>query len=168
MEKKLKKYSIIGIFVIFGLAAFWHFLFDLLPGTLTAVLSPVNESVWEHVKLFYCPALVWYAIMYAAVGKHYPNFLFSHALMLIVMPTVALLLHGAWRLFLSESVAADIVFTFVAIALTSYAAYKLTVSRFRLGGFLFRFAAVIIIIGILVVFVLFTFNPPNHPLFQSA
>lgn len=168
MDKKLKKYSIIGVFVIFALAAFWHFLFELIPSTLTAVISPVNESVWEHVKLFYCPAIIWYVIMYAAVGKHYPNYIFSHALMLIVMPALVLLLHGLWTLLLPESVVADIVFTFIAIALASYAAYKLTLSRCRLGGAWAKLSAALIVIAILVVLVLFTFNPPNHPLFQIA
>ena len=28
-----------------------HFLYDLWPNPLTAVFAPVNESVWEHLKL---------------------------------------------------------------------------------------------------------------------
>ena len=34
-----------------------HFLYDLLPNPLTALISPVNESVWEHLKLLYWPTL---------------------------------------------------------------------------------------------------------------
>lgn len=168
MDKRLKKFSIIGLFVIFGLAAFWHFLFELLPTRLIAVISPVNESVWEHMKLFYFPALIWYVVTYAAAGKHYPNFAFSHALALIVMPVAALILHYAWTLVFPESAIADIVFTFIAIAIGSYIAYKLTKSGLTLGRPVFYYVSMLIVIGLWMAYAVFTFNPPNHPLFQSS
>ena len=34
-----------------------HFLHDLWPNPLTAVFAPVNESVWEHLKLLFWPFL---------------------------------------------------------------------------------------------------------------
>lgn len=34
-----------------------HFLYVLLPNPFTAVLAPVNESLWEHVKILYWPYL---------------------------------------------------------------------------------------------------------------
>ena len=35
-----------------------HFLYTLLPCIATALVAPVRESLWEHVKLLYWPALV--------------------------------------------------------------------------------------------------------------
>ena len=35
-----------------------HFLYDLRPALLTALLSPVNESLWEHLKILYWPCLI--------------------------------------------------------------------------------------------------------------
>lgn len=34
-----------------------HFLWQALPNPLFALISPVNESVWEHLKLLYWPML---------------------------------------------------------------------------------------------------------------
>lgn len=34
-----------------------HFVFDWWPNPLTALLSPVSESVWEHLKLLFWPML---------------------------------------------------------------------------------------------------------------
>ena len=34
-----------------------HFLYALLPNAVTALIAPVNESVWEHLKLLYWPFL---------------------------------------------------------------------------------------------------------------
>ena len=39
------------------LGTLWHFLYDWFPCALTALLCPVNESVWEHLKLLYFPPL---------------------------------------------------------------------------------------------------------------
>ncbi len=35
-----------------------HFLYDLCPNPLFALIAPVNESIWEHLKLFFWPFLV--------------------------------------------------------------------------------------------------------------
>lgn len=34
-----------------------HFLYQWLPNVLTSLFSPVNESLWEHVKLIFWPYL---------------------------------------------------------------------------------------------------------------
>ena len=34
-----------------------HFLYEWLPSAITALFSPVNESLWEHVKLVFWPLL---------------------------------------------------------------------------------------------------------------
>ncbi len=34
-----------------------HFLHDCWPNALTALVAPVNESVWEHLKLLFWPYL---------------------------------------------------------------------------------------------------------------
>lgn len=48
-------YWIFAWAVALGAGSFWHFLYDLAPGALTALLAPVNESVWEHLKLLVIP-----------------------------------------------------------------------------------------------------------------
>ena len=35
-----------------------HFVYDLLPCPVTALFAPVSESIWEHSKLIYWPALL--------------------------------------------------------------------------------------------------------------
>ena len=34
-----------------------HFMYDWWPNAVTALFSPVNESLWEHVKLIFWPCL---------------------------------------------------------------------------------------------------------------
>lgn len=35
-----------------------HFLYEWLPGPVTALVSPVRESLWEHLKILYFPLLL--------------------------------------------------------------------------------------------------------------
>lgn len=55
--KRLPK-GVLTAFIIATLAgACLHFLYTLLPCGLTAAIAPVNESLWEHVKILYWPGL---------------------------------------------------------------------------------------------------------------
>ena len=51
-----RKWGLVFTLAVLGGAAL-HFLYDVWPNPLTAVLAPVNESVWEHLKLLYWPML---------------------------------------------------------------------------------------------------------------
>ena len=35
-----------------------HFVYALFPNGLTAVLAPVNESIWEHLKILVWPCVL--------------------------------------------------------------------------------------------------------------
>lgn len=44
----------------YALAALFHFIYEWLPFPILGIFFPVNESVWEHLKLcFYPILLVW-------------------------------------------------------------------------------------------------------------
>lgn len=53
----LKKRYIL-VYVLTALAGTgMHFLYDLCPNPLFALIAPVNESIWEHLKLLFWPFL---------------------------------------------------------------------------------------------------------------
>ncbi len=45
-----------------------HFLYEWLPNPLTALLAPVRESLWEHVKLIFWPLLLAGAVLTGTGG----------------------------------------------------------------------------------------------------
>ncbi len=61
MNMKLyRNLEIAGAFVVFGIASFLHFLYDLSGGTvLGALFGAVNESTWEHLKILAIAYLFW-------------------------------------------------------------------------------------------------------------
>ncbi|MBQ6431144.1 MAG: hypothetical protein IJJ99_04645 [Oscillospiraceae bacterium] len=54
----MKKKFLLAAAAAIVVGAALHFLYDALPNLLTALISPVNESVWEHLKLLFWPMLL--------------------------------------------------------------------------------------------------------------
>lgn len=56
MEKSTKK-LILYYLIAAGAGVLLHFLFQWFPNPVLALISPVRESIWEHVKLLFFPLL---------------------------------------------------------------------------------------------------------------
>ena len=76
-----KKYTVITIIsalCAIGVGTFFHFLFDILnQNVFVGLFTPVNESVWEHLKLIYFPYVVSMIVEYFIYGKEAYNFVSS-------------------------------------------------------------------------------------------
>lgn len=56
MEKTTKKW-VMCYLAAAALGVLLHFLFTWFPNPVLALISPVRESIWEHVKILYFPLL---------------------------------------------------------------------------------------------------------------
>ena len=66
--------SVIGIFILCFIS---HFIYNLLPCSLTAIFFPVNESIWEHMKMIFTSIIIYGIIDYIILNKFkikYNNF----------------------------------------------------------------------------------------------
>ena len=122
MGKQLRNWEIAGFFwtVLAGTAL--HFLYGWTGGAVwAAVISAVNESVWEHMKLLFVPAFLFTLAQQAALGRQYPNLPAVRAVSLLTalvfLPaayyayTGALGVHALWADILLFVLAAALLFT---------------------------------------------------------
>ena len=59
-ERKFRILETVGVVSIYLTATFLHFVYDLSGGSTLAILfGSVNESVWEHVKIFSVGYVSW-------------------------------------------------------------------------------------------------------------
>lgn len=58
MNSFFSKKRIITFIVILVAGALQHELYKWLPSFFTALFAPVNESLWEHVKIVFFPLIV--------------------------------------------------------------------------------------------------------------
>ena len=52
------KKIIINSSIIFAMCFIFHFAYQVLPNFITSIISPVNESIYEHFKMLFMTTLI--------------------------------------------------------------------------------------------------------------
>lgn len=161
MEKSTKKMLLLYLAAA-ALGTVLHFLFTWLPSPVTALVSPVRESVWEHVKLLYFP-LLGAALLLNRDGKGVGRtpWLLSALAVCAMMLLAGYLYHVALR---GESLYADLALYFLLLAvgfLLPRALWPLC----EWPGTEKAAVLLTVLLGALIVW--FTFFPPDTALFAD-
>lgn len=162
---RLLLWEILGMIFIIFLGSFMHFTYALSGGNpVVGAVSAVNESSWEHLKLSVFPALL-FALIEARLIKQRNNFLPAKALGISLMPIFTVVLFYAYRLFLPDSLFMDILVFIVAVVIGQIASYMVMASTRNFSRYNMPSIAILILLPIL--FIIFTFYPPQIFLFQD-
>ncbi|MFX0202676.1 MAG: DUF6512 family protein, partial [Candidatus Hodarchaeota archaeon] len=63
MNKTILRWELVGFIVIFIIGSMLHFVFELFnKWSPIGLIAAVNESVWEHLKLAFWPAVAYSGI----------------------------------------------------------------------------------------------------------
>ena len=92
----MKKIKILITIIIFILSFPIHFIYNIFPNFITSILTPVNESIWEHMKLIITSNLIFGIIEYFIYKKKeikVNNFLLSYALSSIIGIIIYLIIY---------------------------------------------------------------------------
>ncbi len=65
--KKIKILAVIGIFILSFLS---HFAYEIFPNIIFSFIFPVNESIWEHMKILFTSTLLYGIIDYLLLKKY--------------------------------------------------------------------------------------------------
>ncbi len=160
-------YELLGMIFIIILGSMLHFTYEMSGHQpIVGVFSAVNESVWEHLKLGFWPALVYMVVEYRYLRKSSNNFLFAKTVGIYLIPIIITILFYSYTAILGESILAIDILTFViAVIVGQLASYRLLTYR-ELSEKLYKISLVaLIVLG--VSFVLFTFYPPHLSIFRD-
>jgi hypothetical protein len=160
MKKHLISKGLVVAFLLTTLAGTGlHFLYDLLPCPLTALFAPVNESIWEHLKLVYWPYLAAMGIVTRRAGRGSRG---SWLCTLLVLSVALLAVGYVYHISLGgDSVVFDIGLYVVLMALGFWLPGRLSGVSGRSAPLL----ALVVLLGAGIV--LFTFLPPDRLLFAD-
>lgn len=167
--KSPKKWTLWGIPAIFAIGSGMHFLYDLLgKNPAVGAIAPVNESIWEHIKLALLPVILWWTLYYLLVGeKHgldsrrwFAGALTATIVSSITIPAMYYFYHGATG---KEWMWMDILIFLIAIAEGQLAGLHI---YYRSSG-LSPMLVLGILAGLVVIFILFTYYPPHIPFFYD-
>ena len=162
---KIGTWELTGVVFISLVGSFLHFVFALLrEWPPAALIAAVNESVWEHLKLAFWPALIYAFIERPALRKHVKNFWTAKAAGIFIMPLVIVSgFYGYTALANRHMLWADISLFVLAVLTGQLVSTRLMLKK-SFPSWTKAFALILIVMMI-TAFSLLTFFPPRCPLF---
>ena len=160
----IKNIKIIGAIIIFLLCFPIHFLYEMLPNSLFSIFFPVNESIWEHMKLIYTSFVLYGIIDYFWLIKYNKinNFLFQ----LFFVPLIGIVLYLFIYVPIYNIIGENMIFSISLLFLII--AIEQIISYFLLKTENIKYQGIIGIIGIILVYIIFgylTYRPIENYLF---
>lgn len=162
----LKRYTAAGILFTAVLGTLTHFCYQWSgENPLLALVVPVSESTWEHMKMLFFPMLLWSLLESALLRKKYPDLFWADAagiltgLLLIpaIFYTYSGILGRTWMI-------ADSLLFYVSILAGFLVRSRLARRRNRPG--ISRWILLGALLAFLAAFFLFTWNPPAFGIFR--
>ncbi len=165
MKKSCPLWQLIGFGVVALGGTLLHFLYEWSRACAVAVLvSGVNESTWEHMKLLFVPTFV-FAIVQSRFFKDVYNFwcikFAGITLGLVLIPVIFYTYNGAFG---KSPDWVNISIFFVCAAVVYIMETRLYNRNFTCKHPILALVGLCIIA---VLFIVFTFFPPHIPLFQD-
>lgn len=157
----------IGLLILvvlgFSLHDVYHWTHELW---LIGLLVPVNESVWEHLKLGYWALLIFSVVEYKYIGHSIPTFFLSKAIGFVLMSCTILGIFYTYTYFVGHHILMIDVLSYVTgVIFCQYFTYLMYRSDFKRG---MKVASVFVFIGFGIAFALLTIYPPHTGIFKDA
>lgn len=168
MRKRLFFWELAGFLFTSALGSLLHFVYEWSGGSLAvAVVSGVNESTWEHMKLLFVPMFLFSVVQACVLGKNYPNFLAVRAVSILtglaLIPVLYYTYTGAWGQMRDW---ANIAVFFLA-ALGAFLLDFYLLRRNRLSAPWQQVLGLIVLWALAFCFVWCTFRPPHIALWRD-
>ncbi len=163
----MKKWYVVGTIFILIFGSFLHFVYEWLQYDIIGIFGAVNESIWEHLKLLFWPALSFSIVEYTYIGHQYENYITAKAISFYLGLFLIISLFYTYTGIVGNNyLVVDILIFILSVFISQYVGYKITISN-RSFNQIINFISLLGIVLIIFAFVIFTFNPPHIPLFQD-
>ena len=165
MKRNILLWETTGVFVIFLSGFIFHFAFFWLKQYKPlALIFAVNESVWEHCKIGFWPALLFSLGEYFFIRKTSSNFFLAKGVLLLTIPLTIITLFYTYTGVLGKNfLFIDISIFLLAVLFGQYLSYKiLTLKPLPV---LYNYLGFLVVFVLLVLFSTLTYYPLDIPLF---
>jgi len=124
----IKTLKIIGTIIALILPFPLHFLYNLIPNFITSIFLPVNESIWEHMKMLFGSILIAGVIQKIIVilkKEKINNICFSNFIAAISSIPIFLILFLPVYYIIGENIVVTIIIMFITIVIAKLISYKI-------------------------------------------
>lgn len=161
-----KKLKIIGTILVILCSFLTHSIYDKFPNFLNSLIFPVNESIWEHMKMIFISYLISYVIELIIIYKfniHIKNERAS----LIISILFNIIFYLSIYIPIYNIIGFNEIFTIssyiISIMITEFISYKIIMSD-KNYMFLNKYSYIIIFI-IWLIFIYLTYFPIDNKIF---
>lgn len=161
-----KKLKIIGIIIAFGLCFPLHFLYEKFPNFLTSILAPVNESIWEHMKMLFSSIILSGVIQKIIViikKQDYNNICFSNFVAAISSIPIFLIMFLPIYYIIGENMAVSIIIMLITIIIVEIISYIIM----NQDNFHLEKLTILFVIIVYIIFTLLTYFPLKIDIFMD-
>lgn len=163
----LKRWRLTGIIIITILGFVLHYLFSWTDGSkIVGLFVPVNESVWEHLKLGYWSLVLFSIIEYLPIKNNVRNYYLAKTLgVLSLEMTIVIIFYGYTFIAHKQILLIDILAYILGVIACQYLTYK--VFRCEPFSVLMNSISLAMFISLAVLFGVMTYYPPHIALFTD-
>ena len=160
----LKIVNIVSIFGMFILCFLTHFLYNFFPNTLFSIFFPVNERIWEHMKMMTSSILIWSILEYFLYKKfrvNHNNFILSLFLEVCLSIIIFLIIYLPIYHFTGSIFVLNLIVLFISLYFVNIISYYILALRDLHKELL----GIVGIILLYIIFGILTYNPPFNYIF---
>lgn len=164
----MKKIKIISVFIIMGLSVLSHFMYEWCNNFIFSILFPVNESIWEHMKLLVTPVLIYALVEYFIYRKKrikFNNFSLSYDVSIITDIILYLVIYLPIDHFFGHNMIVSIALLFFDYVLISYISYSILNTRKIKNS---NIIGILLIVFIYFLFYYLTYYPAHSYMFYDT
>ena len=163
----LKNYALFGIIFTFVMGSLFHFIYDLSgSATLVGYFFPINESVWEHLKLGFYTWLVYGISNYFFLNDKVNNYWIGIFFATLAMNLFIIIFFYTYTGIFGHSILAlDIGSYLVGCIVAAYVYYRILVLP-PISTYGHTMGLLLLLLNI-VLFAMWTYHPPKLPLFED-
>lgn len=156
-----------AVFIIF-FGGLLHFAYESSGDNfLIGLLTPINESVWEHMKLSFIPMLIFGFYEYFTYFKnHCKNYWFANLTAQLFVILFIIGFYYFYHLFTSGSLFLDIFSFVLGVSIARYLSYLIIKNKIDFVG-----QKIVSIVGMIILSLIFlsaTLDPPKTYIFHDS
>lgn len=121
------KKIIINSIIIFLICSLFHFSYDIFPNFITSLFFPVNESIWEHLKLIFTSTTIFSLI--SNFYYHDKNLYFKTYIRVMATIFILLILYLPTYYLLGENLIITLIILFISILLSEIISSKISTKK---------------------------------------
>lgn len=157
------KKIIINTIIIFIISVLIHSFYNLLPNFLTSIFFPVNESIWEHMKMIFTSYMLFILLKFA-FNKLDKNDLFATVTSAIFNIIIFLIIYIPIYNLFGEHLVVTLIIYFITILISNFLWVKLTKKEINKKFHKLFFIPIIIVY---IIFTYLTYYPIKAEIFYD-